>query len=150
MIDFPNGGREAVKQKKKIRDNPRIVGGTQLAVVLMLLALIVVVALAAVGCSPAHSAHINATDKAQAKSDAKALSKCLPASAIGQLELVKSLETKSGRIALEAKCGIPPAKRQATEAEILNAAEHGHLTRPGGVKTFMEVTLPAIIERNQA
>lgn len=113
-----------------------------------LIALVLVIGLALSACSPKHQP--NAADKAQAKSDLKAFSKCLPASAVGQLELVKSLGSKAGRTALVAKCGIPPNKRQATEAEILSAAEHGHLTTRAGRHTFTTITLPGILERNQA
>jgi hypothetical protein len=101
-------------------------------------------------CGPAQTHHVTASQSAAAKSDAKALTKCLPKSALGQIELAKSLTSHSGREALIAKCGIPASKKQATEAQLLDAAEHGSLATKGGRTIFFNSTLPRIIEANQA
>lgn len=76
--------------------------------------------------------------------------KCGTGSAAGQIAAVKDLRTKAGRARLWAKCGVPAAKRSAVQTQALDAAEHAHLTTHAGRVTYFEVTLPAIIERNQA
>ena len=94
--------------------------------------------------------HVTASQKAVAKKDFTQLTrKCLPADAVGQVKLVKSLGTKAGRNALLTKCGIPPERREVTEAKILNAMEHGHLSTHDGRVTFFTVTLPTIIAAEQ-
>jgi hypothetical protein len=97
----------------------------------------------------AASVHVNASTSAQAKSDAKALTKCLPQSAVGQLSLARTLTTHAGRENLAHTCGIPPQRKDAFEAQVLAAGENGHLTTHAGRAEFFSVTLPHIIEVNQ-
>lgn len=118
-----------------------------------LLALVPVAALAVglTACSPSHAHHATPAESAQAKSDAKAIAaKCLPSSSLAQLQLIKSLEKPAGRSALETKCGIPPARKQVFESQVLSAAEKGKLTTSAGRQTFFAVTLPKLVEENQA
>ena len=110
------------------------------------------VAVSVIACSPTHSTpqvHVNASQSAVAKSDAKALAKCLPTGATQQIEVAHSLTTHSGREALAGKCGIPASRKAAFEAQLLAAGENGHLTTHAGRTTFFEVTVPHIIELNQ-
>lgn len=93
---------------------------------------------------------VNASESAAAHAAASALAaKCIPASPVAQIELVTSLKTTAGRVAFEATCGIPPAHKAAFEADLLGAAEAGHLTTKTGRTTFFSVTLPKIVEENQ-
>lgn len=111
------------------------------------------VAVSVIACGPAGSGtlgpSINASQSAQAKSDAKALARCLPKSSLKQIELAKSLTTHSGRKALEDTCGIPSRNKAAFESSVLSAAEQGHLSTRGGRAAFFTVTLPKIVEANQ-
>lgn len=109
------------------------------------------VAVSVIACQPSHNTaqHVTASQSAVAKSDAKALAKCLPTGAVQQIQLAHSLTTHSGREALTAKCGVPPQKKQAFEAQVLAAAEAGHLTTHAGRTAFFSVTLPHIVEANQ-
>lgn len=109
--------------------------------------LIALLALAA--CGSTHY-HPSAAQKEQGRADVKALAaKCIPSSGLAQLSLLHSLESRSGRQGLEARCGIPPARKAAFEAQVLSAAEHGHLASHAGRVTFFEITLPKIVEANQ-
>lgn len=124
------------------------------AVIGILAAIALVVGIAA--CGPAKTGSlgpnvpkVNASQSAVAKSDAKALAKCLPTGATQQIELAHSLTTHSGREALTDKCGIPASKKSSFEAAVLNAAETGHLTSKAGRTTFFSMTLPKIVEANQ-
>jgi hypothetical protein len=92
---------------------------------------------------------LTASQSAQAKNDAKALAKCLPQSPATQISLAHSLTTKAGRVALEGKCGIAPQDKARFEAQVLSAAETGHLSNKADRYTFFAVTLPRIIEENQ-
>jgi hypothetical protein len=109
------------------------------------------IAIGAVACGPSHTTayKVNASQSAQAKSDAKSLAECLPQNSLAQLKLIKSLDTKTGRDALVAMCGIAPQKKQAFEASVLSAAESGHLTTGAGRNTFFTVTLPQLVKENQ-
>src|SRR5580693_3990806 len=101
------------------------------------------VAAGAIACQghPATQQHITVQQSQMAKADAKALTaKCIPASATDQLKLASSLKTKAGRTAFEATCGIPPAHKQAFEAQLLNSLEQGHLSTSTGRATFFSVT----------
>lgn len=125
--------------------------------ILAIAALISATAAGATACAPKHSTParnvptISASSKAQAQREFKALTKkCLPADALGQVRLAKSLKSSSGRAKLAAKCGIPPKNREAAESKILAAAVHGHLTTKSGRVQFFTVTLPKIIESEQA
>ena len=109
-----------------------------------------------VACGPAKTGSlgpnvpkVNASQSAVARSDAKALARCLPTGATQQIELAHSLTTHSGREALTAKCGIPPQNKQRFESQVLAAAESGHLTTHAGRTQFFSVTLAQIIEANQ-
>lgn len=121
----------------------------------ILLALVagIMIAVSVVACSPKHSTtieqHVTTQQSAQAKSDAKALARCLPTGATQQIELAHSLTTHSGREALTTKCGIGPQHKQAFEASVLSAAESGHLTSKSGRTVFFSVTLPKLVEANQ-
>jgi hypothetical protein len=97
----------------------------------------------------AASVHVNASTSAQARSDAKALGKCLPQSPAGQLALAHSLTTQAGRQKLADTCGIPPQRRAAFEEQLLAAGENGHLTTHAGRAVFFGQTVPHIIEVNQ-
>jgi hypothetical protein len=90
-------------------------------------------------------------ERALASADAKALAaKCIPTSAAAQIKLAASLKSRPGRVALEDKCGVPPANKAAFEADVLSAVEHGHLTKGASYrKVFFTVTLPKIVEENQ-
>lgn len=113
------------------------------------------VAVSVIACSPSHSGStgpnikVNASQSAVAKSDAKALAKCLPTGATQQIELAHSLTTHSGREALTSKCGIPTQNKQRFESQVLAAAESGHLTSKAGRTTFFSITLPKIVEADQ-
>jgi hypothetical protein len=110
------------------------------------------VAVSVIACQPSHTTaqhHVTASQSAVAKSDAKALAKCLPTGAVQQIQVAHSLTTHTGRAALAAKCGIPPQRRAAFEAQLLAAGENGHLTTHNGRATYFEVTVPHIIELNQ-
>jgi hypothetical protein len=106
-------------------------------------------ALGVAACGPAHTSHVTGAEKAQGKTDAKNLTKCLPKGALAQLKLAKSLETATGRKGLIIACGIPPQNKEKFEAEALQGAESGHLTTKAGRAQYFEVTLPGVIERNQ-
>ena len=102
-----------------------------------------------VGCGPGKS-HVTGAEKAQGKAVAEqVIAKCMPSGVTQQIELAHSLDTKAGRTALETKCGITPAHKQAFEEQALAAAEKGHLTSKAGRTQYFTYTLPAIIERNQ-
>lgn len=107
------------------------------------------IAVSAVACSPHSSSstdhHITASQSATAKN----LAKCLPAGALQQIALAKSLSTHAGRENLINACGIPAKNKDAFEASVLSAAESGHLTTSSGRDTFFNVTLPHLIEVNQ-
>jgi hypothetical protein len=93
---------------------------------------------------------ISASQSAMARANAKALAaKCIPATGIAQIQLADSLKAKAGRTAFAAKCGVPPQNKQAFEAAVLTAAEHGKLSTHAGRTVFFSVTLPRIIEENQ-
>ena len=110
------------------------------------------VAVSVIACQPSHTTaqhHVTASQSAQAKADAKALTRCLPTGAVQQIQVAHSLTTHSGREALTNKCGIPASKKSSFEASVLSAAETGHLTTKAGRTTFFTVTLPSLIEANQ-
>jgi hypothetical protein len=109
------------------------------------------IVIGAAACGPAHTTayKVNASQSAQAKSDAKSLAECLPQNSLAQLQLIKSLDTAKGRDQLVAMCGIAPNKKQAFEAAVLSAAESGHLTTSAGRNTFVTVTLPQLVKENQ-
>lgn len=104
----------------------------------------------ATGCHSTHSVKITPSQSAAAHAAASALrAKCIPASAVKQIELARSLKTAAGRTAFEAACGVPPANKAQFEQDVLTAAEAGHLTTKAGRTTFFSVTLPKIVEENQ-
>src|SRR5271163_698444 len=101
------------------------------------------IAISAVACSPHNSTvKVSASQSTAAKADAKSLAQCLPQNSLDQLKLIKSLDTTGGRAQLISMCGIAPDKKQAFEADVLSAAESGHLTTSSGRSTFFTVTLP--------
>jgi hypothetical protein len=94
-------------------------------------------------------------DVAQAKA---LVASCLPATPVQQLKtldlvFLHSATGKDGaqvtaaRNKLSSCLGIPPAQRPAFENAAITAAEHGHLTKSAGRKTYAEVTLPALVIR---
>ena len=108
------------------------------------------IAISAVACSPHNSAvKVSASQSTAAKADAKSLAQCLPQNSLDQLKLIKSLDTTGGRAQLITMCGIAPDKKQAFEADVLSAAESGHLTTSSGRSTFFTVTLPQLVKENQ-
>lgn len=109
-----------------------------------------VAGLGAIACT--HAPHPTAAESAanrHALAQMHAYTCFTDLSPMGQLTLIKSLSTHAGREDLMNRCGIPASKRPAAEAQILSAAEKGHLLTPGGRQIFIETTLPNILEANQ-
>jgi hypothetical protein len=122
-------------------------------------AVIAIAAVTVAGCNPnttnTGKAKIAAssTAAAQAKTDLKQIvAKCGTATATGQIAAAKDLKSKAGRATLWTKCGVPAAKRPAVESQALSALEAGHLVTGGHAArvTYFTVTLPKIIQENQA
>jgi hypothetical protein len=99
------------------------------------------------------SAEATSTAAQQAKKDLLRVSvKCGTVTAAGQIAAVKAIGSHAGRQALMAKCGVPASRRPQVEAQLLGAAEKGHLVsggHPARVKYFT-VTMPGIILAAQA
>lgn len=105
------------------------------------------------GCHSASSVKADAsgTAAAQAKQSLSAIAaKCGTSTASGQLAAARDMKSKSGRAALMAKCGVPPANRSALETKALSAAETAHLTTKAGRTTYFTVTLPKLVQEEQA
>lgn len=66
-----------------------------------------------------------------------------------QIAFAKSLDSQSGRVTLEQKLAIPPAKRPAFDAALLGAVEKGEFTTHDGRAMFFEATLPQLVEHYQ-
>lgn len=114
---------------------------------------------AAAACGPSH------TVTPQAKSSVSALANVPGADAKAmlikagvpingtpaqQIAFGKSMFHKANRKALAEKLGIPTQNRDAFEAAVLGAAEHGHLSTHQGRVTFLDVTLPGLVGKYQA
>jgi len=133
------------------------VNGRRAGAALTALALAGTLALSACGHKPAGAARASALATGSAAAAAKAnlaviSAKCGTTTAAGQIAAVKDMTSKAGRAALSAKCGVPAAKRPAVEEQALAAAEKAHLVSGGHTArvTYFEVTLPKIIESNEA
>lgn len=103
--------------------------------------------------APSAAALASGSAAAAAKANLAVISaKCGTTTAAGQIAAARDMTTKAGRAALIAKCGVPKDKRSVVETQALDAAEKAHLVSGGRAAraTFFEVTLPHIIEANQA
>jgi hypothetical protein len=99
------------------------------------------------------SAEATSSAVAAAEANLAAISaKCGTTTAAGQIAALKDMGSHAGRQALWAKCGVPADKRATVEAQALDAFEKAHMVSGGHPArvTYFTVTLPKIIEANQA
>jgi hypothetical protein len=107
--------------------------------------------------APSAKAAVSALATGSAAAAAKAnlaviSAKCGTTTATGQIAAAKDMTSKGGRAALFVKCGVPKAKRPVVEEQALDAFEKAHMVAGGHAArvTYFTVTLPKIIEANQA
>lgn len=100
------------------------------------------------GCHSGSSSH-PAASLAVRSGEAQArtyLSKCIPSSGVGQVNLGRKLLTKDGRKAFGECLAIPKDQRSAFEGALLAAAEHVKWSDKTQRTTFFTVTAPGLAE----
>lgn len=108
-----------------------------------------VLAAALAGCQSSSSSSHPAASLAVRSGEAQArtyLSKCIPSSGIGQVNLGRKLLTKDGRKAFGECLAIPKDQRSAFEGALLTAAEHVKWKDKKQRIQFFTVTAPALAE----
>lgn len=95
-------------------------------------------------CNTAKSSPQSTADKKQAESY---VSKCVPSSSLGQIQLAEKLGTDPAQRTQLSQClGVPKDQRQNFEAAVLGDAEHVQWSNKAARTQFYSVTLPNTAE----
>lgn len=96
---------------------------------------------------------VASADLAQAKADA---ARCITGTPLQQVHTIhvvllekESPAVKSARAQVFGCMGVPPAQQTAFKNDALAAAEKGRVYTKAGAKTYVEVTLPALLNTFQ-